>query len=345
MRHSGVATVVRWATKLLSFCALEFCTLAAMAKGQERPARFVIDTRVVCHVSPGGKTDTGNAIPVGGDVLTGQSAYADGATWYVAQQYSTPNRPCWIYGPYTTESREHRVSSGRYSSEQFALDTESDWVAVLDHIQARRDVDFEEYVGLDNMLGSIIGATPAANGSLLQYRRLQMLDRAAAQASTNASAPVSPLKLAWLRSKFNRNEFGATWFIPPERYWSVYDAGPGASWAEDVAWTAEQAEVPRDECYSECLLELIEKQPMQYWSRLPAGKHVHEALEQGSSLAKSALETACYDNLPPADSISPVPRRMVTEIRRSLTNVHDSGRAEVENYLGAAERKCGKERQ
>ena len=35
-------------------------------------------------------------------------------------------------------------------------------------------------------------------------------------------------------------------------------------------------------------------------------------------------------------------RQMVTEIRRSLTNVHDSGRAEVEKYLDAAVRKCGK---
>ena len=44
-------------------------------------------------------------------------------------------------------------NSSGLSAEQFALDTESQWVAVLDHVCG--------------------GTTPAANSGLLQYRRLQ----------------------------------------------------------------------------------------------------------------------------------------------------------------------------
>jgi hypothetical protein len=57
---------------------------------------------------------------------------------------------------------------------------EADWVEVLDHIIGRTDVDFEEYVEVDNLLlRPRANDVPGADSPHLEFRRLQMINKAA----------------------------------------------------------------------------------------------------------------------------------------------------------------------
>lgn len=175
-----------------------------------------------------------------------------------------------------------------------------------------------------------------------------MLDKAAGAAGRVDLIDLmtaSPLQFAWLSDRLEYFEPGAEWYVPAQRYWDLFDANPNAPWAEEAAWTAEQALIPGDECYSDCILGLIAKVPMQYWKRLPAGAHIREALARGAELAKAASDGACYD-LDPAHpgrvSASPVPSGIVAEIRASLANIANPEKRDILKFLDDAERKCAR---
>jgi hypothetical protein len=315
-----------------------FCLVVInQADGQSLPTRLVVDTRAVCHDSPAQQSAAQRGKLFGRNIVTTRDVDADGAQWYFADQYSIPTHACWVYGPYTTESRPHSVPSGPYTKEDSIRDMEADWLAVLDHLLARTDADFEEYVEVDNGLTAI---TP-----LLQFRRLQILDRAGGVASQDDQLYDSPLKLAWLISHLEKDPFGGDWFVPPQKYWDLFDANRYAPWAEEVAWTAEQIDIPRDECFADCMLNVLVQQPLQYWKRLPAGAHIHETLVQGAEYAKAAAETACMD-LDPAQpgkqSLFALSPEIVAEIRAGLADVSGVEKGEILKVLDDADRKCAK---
>jgi len=291
----------------------------------------------MCHDHPSQKSVSKQRVFVGRNIITTRTADSEGVTWYFADQYSLASQVCWVYGPYTTEARPER---------NYARDTEADWLAVVAHMLARTDVAFEEYVDLNNFLTSNARINmPGSNSALLQFLRLQMLDKAAAAAGRDGWLVSAPLKFAWLIEHLEYDEIAAEWYVPPKRYWDLFDANPDEPWAEEAAWRAEQAHIPVDECYSDCILDLIVRQPLQYWKRLPAGAHIRETLARGAELAKAASDGACYD-LDPAHpgrvSTSPVPPATVAEIRGSLTTISNPEKQDILRFLADAERKCGR---
>jgi hypothetical protein len=231
------------------------------------------------------------------------------------------------------------------SQADYARETEAELVAALDQIIARKNVVFDEYLNLNNRLAQAArNHVPGGDTPLICFRRLQMLSRAAGSLNGD-TGDLPPLKLAWLESNFEYDEPGATWYIPADRYWQLFDANRTAAWTEEVAWAAFQALVPRDECMSDCILGLILQQPAQYWKRLPTGLHIHEVVSRGVELAESAASDACYDlkqGEPLAKSVSPVSAGLVAQVRSSLVGVDLSEKREIVRYLDEAERKCSR---
>ena len=325
----------------LFLAGVVFCvTTGGPVHAQNRPTRLVVDTRAVCHETAEGGSKAGNAIGPAANIISTRRVDSEGVTWYFADQFSTRDRPCWVYGPYTVESRPHSVSSGPYTDADFARDFQADWVDVLDHILMRGDAGFEEYVNIDNILTAVTKEDPELNAGLFQLRWLQMLSKAAGAA--DESFGRSPLKIAWLISHAEKDPFGVGWYIAPKRYWDLFDANKDAPWAEEAAWAAEQIDLPRDECFSDCMLDLLVNRPLQYWKRIPAGLHARDALALARTIAQSVAEMACSDGKPAADSQSPVSREVVADVRASLANVAYPEKGDILKSLDEAERKCAK---
>jgi len=312
---------------------LLFCLApASQAPAQSLPTRFVVDTRAVCRSSPARNATAGGDRLVGHDLVATRSVEADGATWYLADGFSTPAHACWVYGPYTTVSREWMDR---------ARNTEADWLAVLDHVIARTDVALEEYVTVDNLLSALVkDEIPGSDSALLRYRWLQMLDKAGGAAGGAATPAGSPLQWAWLASHLEMDPFGRDWYVPAQRYWDLFDANRGVPRAEEIAWTAVRVDTPRDECYSNCLLNVIVKQQLPYWKRLPRGAHIQDVLAEAAKLAQSAVDEACYERAPGATSQSPVPAETVAEIRDSLVRVAAPEKLQILRLLEEVERRC-----
>ena len=125
------------------------------------------------------------------------------------------------------------------------------------------------------------------------------------------------------------------WYIRPEPYWSLFEKNKDAPWAEEIANTVGLRVIPSDECYSECALSKIVQGPLQYWTRYPNGKSIHEALQKAISHATYAVETSIY-NAPPQPTLN--------EIRRSLANVTVPEKRRLLDLLDEADRKYSERR-
>jgi hypothetical protein len=186
---------------------------------------------------------------------------------------------------------------------------------------------------------------PGSDTGFIRFRRLHRVAKAGLSVPPDNTLNESPLKVSWLTCYLKRDPFGGDWYVPPEGYWEIFEANRKAPWEEEVAWTAFQVRIPVDECMSTCLLDVILRQPSQYWRRLPAGQHIREALSRGAELAEYAAKYACYDRNPAgrrANRYHPFHRNWWSGFAPALANVAAADRREVSKYLREAEHKCSR---
>ena len=285
---------------------------------------MVIGTNVVCRAQPSRNAPKVVTLRLGEIRGFSREARGDGGIWY----FNDGGRlSCWVPGPLTAE---------------FVADKpESALLAVADHILQRKDpVTFGEYVEAENLLlnESLFFSSLQSSG-LLQFRRLQIVERVTKVPSALGRIVfMDPLKRAWFiahRDNLRYFEPDDEWFIRPEPYWSLFEKNKDAAWAEELASFVALRVIPSDECYAECALSKIVQGPLQYWTRYPNGKSIHEALQKAISHATYAVETSIY-NAPPQPTLN--------EIRRSLANVTAPEKRRLLDLLDEADRKYSERR-
>jgi hypothetical protein len=283
---------------------------------------MVIGTNVVCRAQPGRNAPKVVTLRLGEIRGFSRETRAQGDIWY----FDAGRPSCWVPGPLTAE-----FVAGK---------PESALLAVADHILQRRDpVTFGEYIEAENLLLNDAFSSSLLSSGLLQFRRLQIVERVTRLPSAYGRIVfMDPLKRAWFiahRDFLRYFEPDDKWFIRPEPYWSLFEKNKDAPWAEEVASTVGLRVIPSDECYSDCALSKIVQGPLQYWTRYPNGKSIQEALRKAVSLATYAVETSIY-NAPPLPTLN--------EIRHSLANVTAPERRRLLDLLDEADRKYSEHR-
>jgi hypothetical protein len=269
--------------------------------------RLVVATGATCHSLP----DPGSPIAQRyhlGDVIGASKATKGlgGRIWYFDSWRVMGISPtCWLPANVTVPfSREH---------------PESGFAAVAAYTLGRDTASFETLVDAENFLEDPNhyggpGESPLATSGLLQFRRLQLVERASRLVNAHALEDA-PLKRAWIiahHDVLGFSEPDAMWFVPNQLYWKIYDVNAGAPWAEELAWHAAQRMPPGDECGADCYLGMIAYGPQQYWTRLPSGPSVRKALALALELADHAIEAI--------DEEAPT-RAAIDGVRSSLTRV------------------------
>jgi len=283
---------------------------------------MVIGTNVVCRAQPSRNAPKVVTLRLGEIRGFSREARAEGGIWYFDE-----GRPsCWLPGPLTAE-----FVAGK---------PESALLAVADHILQRKDpVTFGEYVEAENLLLNEAFSSSLQSSGLLQFRRLQIVERVTRVPSALGRIVFTdPLKRAWFiahRDFLRYFEPDDEWYIRPEPYWSLFEKNKDAPWAEEIASTVGLRVIPSDECYSDCALSKIVQGPLQYWTRYPNGNSIREALQKAISHATYAIETSIY-NAPPQPTLN--------EIRRSLANVTAPEKRRLFDLLDEADRKYSERR-
>jgi len=272
------------------FCAVVAATsIASKVRGQSpRPdsLRLVVVSGVTCHSLPDPASPIAQRYHIGDVVGASKSAKGPGGrTWYFDSWRVMGISPtCWLPANVTVPfDRQH---------------PEPGFAGVVQYVLARDTASFETLVDAENFLlepnyyGGGAGESPLATSGLLQFRRLQLIERAASRVDAH-SLEDAPVKRAWViahRDFLYFFEPDAMWFVANERYWKLYDANRAAPWAEELAAYASQRVPPSDECGSDCFLSMITEGPQQYWTRLPGGPSIRKALSLALELADHAIE-------------------------------------------------------
>jgi hypothetical protein len=333
--------MTRHAMPLISFVLL-FACVSRLAEAQQRNSRFVIDFGVTCHDSPDLSSRTGHAVPILGGHLVGRKAETDGTSWYFfANEVSTQNPSCWVYGPSTIETNPN--------------DSLPSWLAMLDHQLGRTDVRFDQYVQLDNLLSDpdrrqIYGDQNLAGSGLLRFKMLQLLELAiSGREGDGIVVDADPLKKAWMLAHLALVDYfspGGQWTVRAKPYWDLFERNRLAPWAEEVAWVASQHQRGTDDCDLDCVFraQIIEG-TLKYWSRFPRGAYIAEALKAPLDLMKYAANAVCSvrrSGGPVQPEDMPVSYSVAEEIRTSLVKVTHTGRLELLKYLDETEGNCSK---
>jgi hypothetical protein len=299
---------------------------ASPLEAQAMPTRMVIGSNVVCRTEPNPSAPIAQSYLLGDIIAVSRESRQNGEDWYFDQWRVSGQSPaCWVYGPLTAEFDRS--------------DPEPALIAVAGHVLQRTDpVRFEDYVEVDNLLTYNFSSVLASSG-LLQFRRLSIIERAVSLPTAEGRLVArNPLMRSWFLSHSDLLKYfepASRWFLQPETYWSLYDKYDQEPWAEELAWAAAQLWIPGDECYSNCILQAVSRTFQQYWTRLPNGASINEAIEKAASRAKYALQMACYD--------SPLPRPLFDQMRTSLTSVTAPGKPEILGFLDKleqAQQKC-----
>jgi len=273
--------------------ALADALVAAILIGSRLPGqtpppdslRLVVVTGATCHTLPDPGSPIAQRYHIGDVIGASKSTRGPGGrVWYFDSWRVTGISPtCWAPANVTVPfSREHPESG-------FAAVTK--YILALDTASFETLVDAENFLEEPNHYGGP-GESPLATSGLLQFERLQLVERAARLVDAHALGDA-PLKRAWIiahRDVLAFAEPDAMWLVPNEHYWKLYDAHVGAPWAEELAWHAAQRTPPGDECGADCFLGMIAYGPQQYWTRLPSGPSIHKALTLALQLADNAIE-------------------------------------------------------
>jgi len=301
------------------------------------PETLYLATRagVACHTGPRDDLPAGDHYHVGDVIDATKSARGtDGSLWYSDAWRASAGTPCWVQSRFTVPyDRRNR---------------EAAYVAIADSLLVRKDsVPFEDYVDVVNLLESGgpdapergPGVLVAKGTSLferyprLRYERLLIIDRAIQRLRTSAVAD-DPLTRAWIVAHADilyYYEPDGEWDVPASAYWSIYEANRTADWAEPVAWTAAQHLGGIDECDPDCYLSLLSHGPEAYWSRLPLGAHVGDAVALATRIVTDALTVA---------DVGAPTRRTIDSIRASLGPVNAPEKGKLLDLLEQLERKA-----
>jgi hypothetical protein len=209
--------------------------------------------------------------------------------------------------------------------------------ALFERILAKGVAQAERIGELDSCL-----KPSESDSGLTEYRRLQVLSTLVKSGwqGFDQAAPGSQVDRLKRQGFLEPDPFGGGWCIPAARYWELYDRWHDQPWAEAVAWEAEQVKDPRDECMGDCAINLIVREQLQYWKRLPAGAHVQQALRDALKYARYASDDVCFNQ--PLGS-RPANRAVIQSIRASLGRVRNfEEKRELLRYLALTERICGR---
>jgi hypothetical protein len=287
--------------------------------------RLIVATGATCHTLPDPGSPIAERYHLGDVVGASKSAKGlGGRTWYFDSWRVKGISPtCWVPANATVPfSREH---------------PEAGFAAIADHVLARGDSSsFETLVEAENFLiepnpYAGVGQSPLATSGLLQFRRLQLIDRAS-RVVTAFRVQDAPLEGAWIlahRDVLGFSEPDAMWFVPNEHLWKLYDANAGTPWAEELAWYAAQRIPPSDECGADCFLGMIGYGPQQYWTRLPNGRSIDKVLALATRLADMAIGGI---------SEQPPTRVAIDGVRSSLARVGAPGKQALLDRLALLDR-------
>jgi len=109
-----------------------------MLRAEEYHFLRAVDIRMFCRPRPGAAATLQERVLPGEKILVAGQALVGTTSWYNDGFRTLTNRDCWLYRPGTVEFNEEQPGPG--------------WVVMLDHVLARNDVTFEEYVDVDNAL-------------------------------------------------------------------------------------------------------------------------------------------------------------------------------------------------
>ena len=297
---------------------------APAAFPQDSDLRMIIDANAICRAQPSASAAAAGQPFRLGDILTvTKKTEAEGTTWY---SDDTQPGACWVSGPLTA------AFSTSNPDEAF--------VAMFDRMEHQAGpVTFSQFVEVANLLEDDF-AGALANSGELQYGELKLIGRGLSTPENHDQAiGRDPLKKSWILSHQNVLKFNAssdTWTIRPLVLWRIYDGNWRAEWADDLAQSASLRQPYRQNCSPECLLTAIWDGPLQYWSRLPNGAAVGEALAEATTITKRAVTNACPGGSPDP----PVPAELLNQIRQSLATVNAPQKQDVLQALGDAEKKC-----
>jgi hypothetical protein len=296
--------------------------------------RMIAGTKVACRSEANSAANLRTRLLIG-DVFLIREQSQDGL-WYRGSFQGLDD--CWVSAHLTVE----------FSTS----DPGPAVLAAVDRMLQVESATFEDLVETDRLFHSNTFENSPASSGLLQYRRLALIERAVKSKEARLRDAVlrDPWKASWIelhRDVLGVDYFGGGWYVRAEPYWKIYDAHKDAWWADELAWTASQHGYPTDECYSDCVLQLLSATSMQYWARHPNGASIDKAIQAGTSMAKYAASLACYDRNParpnrPSDS--PVPQALVQQIRESLVPISVPGKADLLAFLAEAEQKCSEPR-
>jgi hypothetical protein len=256
----------------------------AQAPGSDS-LRRVVATGVTCHSLPDPGSPIAQRYHIGEVIGASKSTKGlGGRIWYFDSWRVNGISPtCWLPVNVTAPFDRQHPESGFAAVAQYTLTRDTASFETL--------VDAENFLLEPNRYGGL-GDSPLATSGLLQFRRLQLVERAAKLVDSH-SLEDAPVKRAWVIAHGDVLYFfepDARWFVANERYWALYDANRTAPWSEELAAYAAQRVPPSDECGSDCFLSMIAEGPQQYWTRLPSGPSIHKALTLSLQLADNAIE-------------------------------------------------------
>ncbi len=293
-------------------------------------ARVVVDTNVKCEfpVTP----PIPYTVLLGMPIRVTQEIKEGGNTWFVGYPAMAPNSACKITAASTAVF---------HKAEPDAL-----LLTILDHVLARGDVTFDEFVAVENYLLDSDSRWKSDAGrsrvsGLLQFRWLQLLTGALKTEGFNAETPggFSPaLVESWRLNHGDLFEYfgpSGEWYVPTTHFWKIFESNKSAPWAEELVWYIAKLPVQHDECEDVCVLAgYVEQRVLQYWMHFPTGPHIADALAEASQQTQGVASGDCESK---DDEI-----KLVAEIRDSLSKVTNPTKQAILKSLAEIEQKCVK---
>ena len=298
--------------------------------------RMVIGTDVACRAEPNRGSPVVRAWQLGDSFgVSSTESDSDSDVWY--EQGLGSLRSCWTFGALTTPLESYR-------------NPDSALLAVAEHaLDSERDASFTHLVAVDNLLIqrerqlTVYRSAPEEMPPILQLRHLEILSSAARMVGSPPTARWDPLRLAWLLGSEDVRYFepAGGYDVSNSRFWELYELYSDSPDADRIAWVAAQAPVYGDECYTECWLGFRLDPYMRYWSNIPQGDHIVEALQTGTVFAERASQYCAWilpAEFPRVDRERT--RTLLGPIRRNLVDVTATEKDLLVARLDEVEKLC-----
>lgn len=251
-------------------------TSAGVLSAQQIDERMVIASGVNCREQPAADSAVVLGLRLGDRIRTETSRIENDTSWLRVSQrvaaaraldHSMTGGNCWVASLLTT----------LFS----ATDPAPALIAAADRALKRDDATFEDLVAVENLFAWEPFSQATTTSGLLQVWRLRVIDRAASRIRDAREA----LAQAWIvahRDLMSQSPFSGTWRVPPPVFWDLYAKHEGRPGADEIAWAGAHAPIFGDECFTECHLNAVGRTYMEYWTRLPRGNHISEAIAEAS---------------------------------------------------------------